>query len=356
MDPQKKDQKNVSQHMSIRLQVLKQQTFAEKPTKPTTTTTNELKAESNDTTEIPITLSQIKNITDEEYQSERDQQVREIGKYKNEQVFEKYFHDVLDKISAQRQIALLQRLDLNIDDVKQNRITNDQYETCLQKLIVEAQKKLDMDVPKAEHYDKIPYYRTVRLLGSGSFASAYLIVKDDENSRFSLDEDVTLPKDYKNIYVLKHLRYPKEEQHNKIVTNEMLKGINMEKIVGYCLSHPNITKFYGCYKTDYFVTILNEFIPCGTFNQIWDFDISQLDPCDNAALIKCYYKRMKFYSAQLILAIEYLHGLNMVHADISVSNVCIDYKGYAKLIDFGMVRFKDPKYRSGKLPRFIGIC
>ena len=60
---------------------------------------------------------------------------------------------------------------------------------------------------------------------------------------------------------------------------------------------------------------------------------------------------MKFYTAQVILAIDYLHSLDVVHADISTKNICIDHQGYAKLIDFGLA-----KSIHGKIDERAGLC
>lgn len=46
----------------------------------------------------------------------------------------------------------------------------------------------------------------------------------------------------------------------------------------------------------------------------------------------------RFYSSQLVIALEYLHAMNVVHRDIKPENVLIDANGYIKLADFGMAR------------------
>ena len=46
----------------------------------------------------------------------------------------------------------------------------------------------------------------------------------------------------------------------------------------------------------------------------------------------------KFYTAQLVLALEYMHNLDLVYRDLKPENVLFDTKGYLKLVDFGFAK------------------
>lgn len=47
---------------------------------------------------------------------------------------------------------------------------------------------------------------------------------------------------------------------------------------------------------------------------------------------------VKFYAAQIVLALGYLHSKGIVHRDLKLENVMVDQDGYLRLIDYGMAK------------------
>jgi serine/threonine protein kinase len=47
-------------------------------------------------------------------------------------------------------------------------------------------------------------------------------------------------------------------------------------------------------------------------------------------------KIVRFYIAELVLAIEHLHNVGVVHRDLKPDNILLDSKGHIKLTDFGL--------------------
>ena len=63
-------------------------------------------------------------------------------------------------------------------------------------------------------------------------------------------------------------------------------------------------------------------------------------------------KRSKFYAAQILLAIEYMHMMGIIYRDLKPENVLIDGQGHIKIIDFGLSSFEEIKRGGGTKSSF----
>lgn len=63
---------------------------------------------------------------------------------------------------------------------------------------------------------------------------------------------------------------------------------------------------------------------------------------------------VKFYLAELVVALEELHSRNIVYRDLKPENILIQESGHIKLADFGLC--KQLRYQSDKTYTICGTC
>lgn len=47
----------------------------------------------------------------------------------------------------------------------------------------------------------------------------------------------------------------------------------------------------------------------------------------------------KFYASSILLAMEYLHKMNVIYRDLKPENILMDEDGYVKMTDYGLAKF-----------------
>jgi serine/threonine protein kinase len=57
-------------------------------------------------------------------------------------------------------------------------------------------------------------------------------------------------------------------------------------------------------------------------------------------------ERARYYAAEMVLAIEFMHLNGVIYRDLKPENVLIDNEGHIKIIDFGLSNFKELKLTS----------
>ncbi len=124
----------------------------------------------------------------------------------------------------------------------------------------------------------------------------------------------------KKIYAIKKLDI------NSLFSVNRLYQAYLENDILNELDSPYIVKVYGAFESDGKIHLVMDFLPNGDFSYF----------------IKTNYPLkediIKFYSAEIVLFLEYMQSKNLIHRDLKPQNIMIDEKGHLKVIDFGTVR------------------
>lgn len=113
---------------------------------------------------------------------------------------------------------------------------------------------------------------------------------------------------------------------SEAVRLRMVDAIKEERRIWATLSHPFIVTMYASFQDKRNVCLCLEFAQGGEL-------LSHI-----MKWTKFPNDTSRFYAAQVTMAFEYLHSLNIAYRDLNPRNLLLDASGYIKLTDFGLAR------------------
>lgn len=155
-------------------------------------------------------------------------------------------------------------------------------------------------------------YIVRRVLGQGGFGRSYLV---EDSQRFG------------EACVLKEFFPTKKSGKNLTKALDLFKR---EAKTLYQLDHPQVPKFQACFTQRERLFIVQEYIDGVPYSQLIKQRRQQNSGFSEAEVVQ--------WLMQMLQVLDYLHGLNIVHRDISPDNImyCRD-RSLPVLIDFGLV-------------------
>ena len=210
--------------------------------------------------------------------------------------------------------------------------------------IKEKQKETSQEI---KNTNEIPEYKRLR---TGTIDKKPTIKQPVLTKRYSVIKDIKLIS--KNLYqeddfnvinicgrgaygtVLKVClkKDPNKVFAIKIMNINLLNSVNrlyqayLENQILNELDNPFIIKIYGAFEEEKKIHLVMEYLPKGDLS----YFIKTNYPLSNDII--------KYYSAQIVLFLEYMQKMKLIHRDLKPQNIMIDEKGNLKVIDFGTVQ------------------
>ncbi|CAE7701266.1 for [Symbiodinium microadriaticum] len=142
----------------------------------------------------------------------------------------------------------------------------------------------------------------LRVIGRGGFGVVKMVQSKTSDTRYAL----------------------KCVSKKQAVEQKQQKALAHERNILAELDHPFIIKFVRSFNSPRHVYFLTELVTGGEL----------LDALDALGLLQA--PQAQFYSASIILALEFLHERRIAYLDLKGENCLIDQHGYLKIIDFGV--------------------
>lgn len=167
----------------------------------------------------------------------------------------------------------------------------------------------DSQLKDLEVYEKKPQFVTIddfefkKMISKGAFGRVWLVRRKATGDYFAM-KIVNLAE--------------------RCMKNTELESLRKENKVFRLVQEDFVVRAVFTFTHDTFICFVLEYMVGGDFGDILE-KYCALD--EDVA---------RFYIAEIVLALEYLHSLGIVHRDLKPDNILLDQEGHAKLTDFGL--------------------
>jgi microtubule-associated serine/threonine kinase len=145
-------------------------------------------------------------------------------------------------------------------------------------------------------------FEVVKLISNGAYGAVYLVKHKHTRQRFAM----------------------KKINKNNLILRNQVEQVFAERDILSFADNPFVVSMYCSFETKKHLCLVMEYVEGGDCASLLK-NIGPL-PADMA----------RFYFAETVLAVEYLHSYGIVHRDLKPDNLLITALGHIKLTDFGL--------------------
>ncbi|XP_024244104.1 ribosomal protein S6 kinase alpha-2 [Oncorhynchus tshawytscha] len=167
-------------------------------------------------------------------------------------------------------------------------------------------KEIDISQHTKEGFEKADpsQFELLKVLGQGSYGKVFLVRKIRGTDRGQL-------------YAMKVLRKATLKVRDR-VRSKMERDILAE------VNHPFIVKLHYAFQTEGKLYLILDFLRGGDLFTRLSKEVMFTE------------EDVKFYLAELALALDHLHSLGIIYRDLKPENILLDEEGHIKITDFGL--------------------
>ncbi|XP_051061955.1 ribosomal protein S6 kinase alpha-2 isoform X2 [Phodopus roborovskii] len=167
-------------------------------------------------------------------------------------------------------------------------------------------KEIDISNHVKEGFEKADpsQFELLKVLGQGSYGKVFLVRKVSGS-------------DAGQLYAMKVLKKATLKVRDR-VRSKMERDILAE------VNHPFIVKLHYAFQTEGKLYLILDFLRGGDLFTRLSKEVMFTE------------EDVKFYLAELALALDHLHGLGIIYRDLKPENILLDEEGHIKITDFGL--------------------
>uniref|UniRef100_A0A126WXF5 non-specific serine/threonine protein kinase n=1 Tax=Austrobaileya scandens TaxID=13351 RepID=A0A126WXF5_9MAGN len=150
----------------------------------------------------------------------------------------------------------------------------------------------------------LKHFRPVKPLGSGDTGSVHLVELCGTGEYFAM----------------------KAMDKNAMLNRNKVHRVCAEREILDMLDHPFLPALYASFQTSTHICLITDFFPGGELFLLMDRQPSKVLKED----------AVRFYAAEVVVALEYLHCQGIIYRDLKPENVLIQSNGHLSLTDFDL--------------------